>query len=604
MTALNGLMAAAEWILQTSIKASVLIGFILLVQWILRNKLSGRWRYALWLLLIVRMLLPFSIESKLSIFNLIPLTEKPVVSTYAENPRQLQSLPQADYRIPVSTVAQSHSVENTQSRPGLSSVQVLTIIWFLGVCIMAISTFFGNLKLWRQLRRYHPVTDKKILNQFERCKLEMHVSQDVELAQLKHIRVPALYGILKPKILLPDKVAASFKMTDLTNIFYHELAHLKRRDIFVAWITTLLQIFHWFNPVIWFAFFRIRMDRELACDELTLKHVGIQDSREYGRTLLSLLNHVSSEYRIPITVGILETKSNLRNRMKRIAQFNKSTLFGVFTAIVILVGLACFSLTEAYKRKPYASEVVVSIGADDTVRINDMIVPVDSLSIYLNKYRFDENSLVTLAPEMNVTMGIYCRVREQLRLVKFNRIKQINAESGESFTTQYKKYRKFLKGPINIEIPKKDEFINYGKHDRDTTTAILVDPRSGKSYFFHEGLAAVLLDDKWGFINRTGRFLIEPIYDEVMFFTDGLAPVKLSNKWGYVNRNGNIIVDFQYDRAFPFHDGFAEIRINSKCGFIDKTGNIKIEPVYDSIFPFSEGLAQIRINGKCGYINK
>jgi beta-lactamase regulating signal transducer with metallopeptidase domain len=103
MTVLNGLLAAAEWILQTSIKSSVLIGLILLVQWVLRSKLSARWRYALWLLLLVRMLLPFNIESKLSIFNMVPQKEEPVVTAIQEEPRQIQSPHTADYRIPVSS---------------------------------------------------------------------------------------------------------------------------------------------------------------------------------------------------------------------------------------------------------------------------------------------------------------------------------------------------------------------------------------------------------------------------------------------------------------------------------------------------------------------
>jgi beta-lactamase regulating signal transducer with metallopeptidase domain len=265
MTVLNGLLAAAEWILQTSIKSSVLIGLILLVQWVLRSKLSARWRYALWLLLLVRMLLPFNIESKLSIFNMVPQKEEPVVTAIQEEPRQIQSPHTADYRIPVSSAVQLSPIQNNQSQPGLSPEQILTIIWFLGACVMAPSTFIGNMRLWRQLKKYKPVTNKKIQKLFEQCKQDMHVKQYVELVRLKQIRVPALYGILKPKILLPDKVAASFKMDDLKNIFYHELAHLKRRDVLTAWITTILQICHWFNPAIWFAFFRIRMDRELAC---------------------------------------------------------------------------------------------------------------------------------------------------------------------------------------------------------------------------------------------------------------------------------------------------------------------------------------------------
>ena len=75
----------------------------------------------------------------------------------------------------------------------------------------------------------------------------------------------------------------------MKHIFLHELAHYKRNDVIISCVTTILQIIHWFNPIIWFAFYRMRIDRELACDEMTLNRIGAAQSKSYGQTIISLL---------------------------------------------------------------------------------------------------------------------------------------------------------------------------------------------------------------------------------------------------------------------------------------------------------------------------
>ena len=67
------------------------------------------------------------------------------------------------------------------------------------------------------------------------------------------------------------------------------MSHIKRRDILTGWLMTALQILHWFNPLVWLAFHRMRVDRELACDALALSYASAEESQPYGRTIIKLL---------------------------------------------------------------------------------------------------------------------------------------------------------------------------------------------------------------------------------------------------------------------------------------------------------------------------
>jgi len=120
---------------------------------------------------------------------------------------------------------------------------------------------------------------------------------------------------------------------------------------------------------------------------------------------------------------------------------------------------------------------------------------------------------------------------------------------------------------------------------------------------FREGMAAVKIGDKWGFINEDGQVVIAPIYDDASNFFDGLAVVKIGSKWGYIDKTGQVVIPLKYDYAEPFNNGIAKVGVLSyykpadiestipgieKYNYetIDKTGN-KAYSKYDSVSYFS-----------------
>ena len=121
---------------------------------------------------------------------------------------------------------------------------------------------------------------------------------------------------------------------------------------------------------------------------------------------------------------------------------------------------------------------------------------------------------------------------------------------------------------------------------------------------FEEGLSKVRINDKWGCIDTTGREICPCKYSFITYFSEGLALVQLSGKYGFIDTSGKEVIPLKYDYALSFSEGLARVKLNGKWGFIDKTGEEVIPCKYENATSFSEGLAAVCLNGKWGYIDK
>lgn len=132
---------------------------------------------------------------------------------------------------------------------------------------------------------------------------------------------------------------------------------------------------------------------------------------------------------------------------------------------------------------------------------------------------------------------------------------------------------------------------------------------------FSEGLAAVRIDSKWGYIDKTGKEVIPFIYDWACDFSEGLACVRINNTtsvygghFGFIDKTGNVVLPFEYPyrmgERYMFSDGFAVIHNGSGWVYIDKTGKTLATKLYTDIRPFSEGLAAVKSGGRWGFIDE
>lgn len=119
---------------------------------------------------------------------------------------------------------------------------------------------------------------------------------------------------------------------------------------------------------------------------------------------------------------------------------------------------------------------------------------------------------------------------------------------------------------------------------------------------FSEGLTFVRSNNRFGYIDNTGKEVIPCQFEEARSFTEGLAGVKKYGKWGYIDKEGNTVIPFIYDSIMDFSEGLASASKNGWTGFIDKAGNTVVPFEYDGSMEFSEGLAWVSKDGLCGLI--
>jgi beta-lactamase regulating signal transducer with metallopeptidase domain len=349
------------WLLRTTWQASLLIGLILLIQKVAGRRLGVRGRYCLWLLVLARLAMPGAVQSGLSMYNLLPLPSWQGYEVSAALDKVGLVFGQRDRISAVEPLLQAGAAVNgtsgTSSAPRTQRVNrarlearivvLLSLVWLGGVCSLAGCIVVSNLRLRRIVRRGRIVTDRWILGLLEDCRQLISTRAGVGLIATDGIDSPALCGLLRPRLLLPRDTLARRDRTELRHIFLHELAHLKRHDLLVGHVASLLHVFHWFNPVIEIGFRRMRADRELACDGLALSLLHPDEARAYGRTLVRQIEQLLTARPRWMLAGLGGDRAQIKRRIAMIAASGPYQTYHRSPLAMALVGvLACAGLTD------------------------------------------------------------------------------------------------------------------------------------------------------------------------------------------------------------------------------------------------------------------
>jgi bla regulator protein BlaR1 len=247
-------------LLKASWQAAVIIVLVLVAQFALGRRWRPRWRHALWLLVVARLALPATLPSPVSLFNLFPFSSAAV---------------RAPRAAPIPSPVEIQPVRDPAAAPAYAfqlggGVSLWLWFWAAGAAFMAACLGANHLRLHCSVTRRRLLIDEPVLNLLEDCKQLMGVRVPIAVVETAAVDGPCLFGVLRPRLLLPPGFTRDFSLGELRYVFLHELGHVKRRDIPLGWLMALLQILHWFNPLVWLAFSRMRVDRELACDALAL----------------------------------------------------------------------------------------------------------------------------------------------------------------------------------------------------------------------------------------------------------------------------------------------------------------------------------------------
>lgn len=324
-------------LLNLSIQASILIVVVLLLRFIL-NK-SPKWmKCLLWALVAIRLVCPFSIES---IFSLAPDAEVVSMDNYVGMPNIQSEAAGADRS--VNEYAEIHDNEAvTAEKKNTNPFHILSIIWSVGIVILAAYAWGSCLKIWR------------------RVKLSIRTTENIYICD--RIDSPFIFGIIKSRIYLPSGISEEQK----ESVIAHERAHLKRLDHFWKPFGFCLLTVYWFNPLCWLAYILLCRDIELACDEKVIKDMDITQKKIYSKVLLYFSESQKQILGCPLAFG----EVGIKERIRSILNYKKPAFWIIAVAIVSMIVTSVLFLTSP-ANKTYEITFHIPAGCENQLVFSD-----------------------------------------------------------------------------------------------------------------------------------------------------------------------------------------------------------------------------------------
>ena len=312
-----------EWI----VTSSVLIAAIAALRCLLRGRISLRLQYALWAVVLLRLLLPVQLgHSSLSVLNAVETSTLPQYTQIGitQMPQLIAPQPSAPALTP-DTVTPPDG-DPTQPSTPVSPTAVLRAVWVGGMAVTAAWLLAANLRFARMLRRSRRRTEHT-------CgKLPVYVSPLVE--------TPCLFGLFRPNLYVTAEVLED--ETALRHALLHEETHYRHGDHVWAVLRSICLALHWYNPLVWLAAALSRRDAELACDEGTLRRLGESERTAYGETLIRLTCGRKKGELLLTSTTMTGSQKSLRERIVLISQKPQMTLYTLIAAVlVVTVAAGC-----------------------------------------------------------------------------------------------------------------------------------------------------------------------------------------------------------------------------------------------------------------------
>lgn len=347
-----------ETLINISIATSVTAIIILGIKSLLKNRISPKWQFALWIILSLRLLMPVLPESKVSVLNTVPQVKNVVISERPIHRAVDSSLPEGKPYVTGTVMVGERYRQITFSKTLMDNVLG---IWLAGSIILLIYSLGIYLIYHMKTRSFKLSDDMSIYSVLEACKKELDITADIK------VRIggetPLLKGLFTPEIILPE----GYTEQELKSVFMHELMHYKHKDILWSIFSTLLLCAYWYNPLMWISFKVFRRDMEILCDYRVLQVYS--DRKTYASVLLKTA--LKRNRYLPCTTSMQNGEKDISKRVKYIAYFKKPKVFWSFIAIAAatIVMIVCLTNPSKNTAEEIKNTVVTSVKEMDYDKI-------------------------------------------------------------------------------------------------------------------------------------------------------------------------------------------------------------------------------------------
>ncbi len=288
------------FLIENTLIVSLLIGAVWLVKVLFKKHLSAMMQYALWGIVILKLLIPVSMNTAWSPVNFIngmqpaaPTMSQPIQPDTQNNPTPLPD----GYTVDNAANIRGGTPQATTITPTYSAARTAApfnwntfVIWLWPAGSIAYAVWLGTRVLWLR-RKVRRCTLQSIPQWMEELLLEsrwkLGIHRNIRLVLQGALPVPAISGVIRPVLMVPARLAEEKNAEKMRHVFLHELMHYKRRDLPAIWLLNVLQAVYWWNPLVWVCFRTIHRDMETACDSQVIKVLGTGKRKEYIGTVLS-----------------------------------------------------------------------------------------------------------------------------------------------------------------------------------------------------------------------------------------------------------------------------------------------------------------------------
>ncbi len=318
----------------------VIIGILLTAKRALKNHLTSRMQFNLWLLLLGLLAVPFiplrpigfqQVLLWLDIWKNSAISDAEAVMGASGNINISNTVMQIDdFALSVSS--------ETPSIIGL----ILCGIWLTGVFAMILLAAKSNSRLYALKKSALPLQSNAVRTLYNECLSELKIKRNIRVYSTAFLKSPIITGFFRPCIYLPIHLISDFNASEMRYILLHELQHYRHKDAFAGYLMNLIRILYWCNPLVWFALKEMRSDREIACDTAVLNLLDESDYEDYGNTLINFAEKISLAP-FPFAVGISGSMKQLKRRIANISSYKKPSIykklkgFAAFTVIALIL---------------------------------------------------------------------------------------------------------------------------------------------------------------------------------------------------------------------------------------------------------------------------
>lgn len=384
-------------VLNMSITASY-VAIVVIFARLLLKKAPKVFSYALWSIVLFRLVCPFSFSSGLSLLGLMQSSQNGNFSTrYIEDNMELMPSLAVDTGMDnVNTAVKALLPVVASFDPMQILITIGTLIWLTGAAVLLIYALVSYLRLKRRISMATLVSDN--------------------IYETDLIRSPFVCGFIRPKIYLPLNLTGS----EREYILCHEKIHIKRRDYLIKLIAFLALVLHWFNPLMWLCFSLMTKDMEMSCDERVIKSKGVEGAVDYSSSLLALAVNRKMPSLSPLAFG----EGNVKARVKNILNYKKPAFWVVIVSIIAVIILSVVLISNPVKGLSIYEHPGTFLG-QDSLRAPAKIHIVDNTS----------GNEITLTDEDEITQ--VTAIVENMRISKKETGKVPDRKSDSRYSISY-----------------------------------------------------------------------------------------------------------------------------------------------------------------------